>query len=97
MTLNGLVAIRPSSQYELVLEMLKEENGLQDLSVSRPRSRLEWGIEVPNDPTQTIYVWLDALTTYLTGTGYPWLDETSQLSAEGWPADLQVIGKDILK
>ena len=45
---------------------------LEDLSVSRPRGRLSWGIEVPGDPEQTIYVWFDALVNYLTATGYPW-------------------------
>lgn len=68
--------------------------GLQDLSVSRPSSRLQWGIRVPGDETQTIYVWLDALINYLTMTGYP--------SGEGnkhklWPPNAQVIGKDIVR
>ena len=68
--------------------------GLQDLSVSRPSSRLQWGIRVPDDDTQTIYVWLDALINYLTMTGYP--------SGEGgqhklWPPNAQVIGKDIVR
>ncbi|XP_060551201.1 methionine--tRNA ligase, mitochondrial-like [Ruditapes philippinarum] len=62
----------------------------QDLSVSRPSSRLSWGIPVPGDSSQTIYVWLDALVNYLTVCGYPSLEQT-------WPADVQVIGKDILK
>lgn len=70
------------------------EAGLQDLSVSRPSSRLQWGIRVPDDDTQTIYVWLDALINYLTMTGYP--------SGEGdkhklWPPNVQVIGKDIVR
>jgi len=68
--------------------------GLEDLSVSRPSSRLTWGIRVPDDDTQTIYVWLDALINYLTMTGYP--------SGEGdqhklWPPNAQVIGKDIVR
>jgi len=65
---------------------------LADISISRPRSRLEWGIQVPNDPLQTVYVWFDALLIYLTGAGYPW---SSGMGC--WPADLQIIGKDILR
>lgn len=70
------------------------EAGLTDLSVSRPSSRLQWGIRVPDDDSQTIYVWLDALINYITMTGYP--------SGEGnryklWPPNVQVIGKDIVR
>lgn len=70
------------------------EAGLSDLSVSRPSSRLQWGIRVPGDDSQTIYVWLDALINYITMTGYP--------SGEGdryklWPPNVQVIGKDIVR
>ena len=63
--------------------------GLIDLSVSRPRSRLHWGIPVPGDPDQTIYVWIDALVNYLTVANYPGPDP--------WPPTVQVLGKDILK
>ena len=49
---------------------------LEDISISRPKSRLSWGIEVPGDPEQTIYVWFDALVNYLTVTGYPWLNKS---------------------
>eukprot|EP01111_Echinosteliopsis_oligospora_P018332 TRINITY_DN8334_c0_g1_i2.p1 TRINITY_DN8334_c0_g1~~TRINITY_DN8334_c0_g1_i2.p1 ORF type:complete len:334 (+),score=65.45 TRINITY_DN8334_c0_g1_i2:190-1191(+) len=69
------------------------ESGLNDLSVSRPRSRIKWGIQVPNDPSQTIYVWLDALGNYLTATGYPDKSKYSSI----WPADFQIIGKDIIR
>ncbi|RXG71648.1 Methionine--tRNA ligase, mitochondrial [Armadillidium vulgare] len=64
-------------------------NGLHDLSISRPRLRVPWGIQVPGDKDQTIYVWLDALVNYLTVSGYPEL--------RCWPPNLQVIGKDILR
>ena len=67
---------------------LSEE--MPDLSVSRSSSRLQWGIPVPNDPSQTIYVWLDALANYLTVSGYP-------ENLENWPPNCHVIGKDILK
>ena len=71
--------------------MLPQIGDLQpDLSISRPRNRLHWGIPVPEDPKQTIYVWLDALINYLTGAGYP---DTMM----NWPPDCHVIGKDILK
>ncbi|KAK6004936.1 hypothetical protein QM012_007715 [Aureobasidium pullulans] len=69
--------------------------GLEDLSISRPSSRLTWGIRVPTDPTQTIYVWLDALINYATAAGYPWAPGSEH--AGGWPADVQIIGKDILR
>lgn len=68
------------------MEMVSGEE-LSDISVSRPASRVGWGITVPEDETQTIYVWLDALVNYWTAGG----------AKEMWPPDLQVIGKDILK
>ena len=83
----------PRARYKEVIAAV--ENGLEDLSISRPRSRLHWGIPVPTDPTQTIYVWLDALVNYLTNTGYPTWPPPPSTSF--WPADTQVIGKDILR
>jgi methionyl-tRNA synthetase len=71
------------------------ESGLEDLSISRPAERLTWGISVPEDESQTIYVWLDALMNYVTKAGYPWPPGKEQ--AGGWPADCQVIGKDIVR
>lgn len=71
-------------------------NGLQDLSVSRPSERLSWGVPVPDDETQTIYVWLDALISYLTKAKYPFQIPGQENSA-GWPADCHVIGKDIVR
>ena len=71
-------------------------NGLQDLSISRPSARLSWGIPVPDDSTQTIYVWLDALINYLTKANYPFQIPGQEKDA-GWPADCQVIGKDIVR
>ncbi|WWC93969.1 methionine-tRNA ligase [Kwoniella sp. B9012] len=70
--------------------LLSQINNLEDLSVSRPKSRVKWGIPVPNDPDQSIYVWVDALINYLTVTGYPEQND-------GWPADVHVVGKDITK
>lgn len=72
------------------------ENNLEDLSISRPVSRLQWGIPVPDDPSQTIYVWVDALINYITFAGYPhWTPGSEQTG--GWPADVHVIGKDIVR
>ncbi|KAK3499288.1 putative METHIONYL-TRNA SYNTHETASE, mitochondrial [Neurospora hispaniola] len=71
-------------------------NNLEDLSISRPVSRLSWGIRVPDDETQTIYVWVDALINYITMAGYPyWPPGREHLG--GWPVDVHVIGKDILR
>ena len=63
--------IRPERYRNEVLSMLREESGLGDLCISRPKSRLHWGIELPFDPDYVCYVWFDALINYLTGIGYP--------------------------
>jgi len=70
--------------------------GLEDLSVSRPVERLSWGIPVPDDETQTIYVWLDALINYLTKANYPF-QIPGEEDAAGWPANCHVVGKDIVR
>lgn len=81
-----------SSKYAEVLH--DQIDCLQDLSVSREARRVEWGVPVPGDPGQTVYVWLDALVNYLTVAGYP--NENTRFS-EMWPADVHVVGKDILR
>ena len=68
------------------------KRGLNDLSISR--STFDWGIPVPDDPAHVMYVWVDALTNYLTGTGWP--DDGSPF-ARFWPADVHLIGKDITR
>ncbi len=68
------------------------EGGLRDLSVSR--TSFDWGVKVPGSDTHVMYVWVDALTNYLTGLGYP--DATGDM-AKFWPADLHLIGKDIVR
>ncbi|XP_053180103.1 methionine--tRNA ligase, mitochondrial [Scomber japonicus] len=82
-------AVQPERFYQAVLQWLQED--LPDLSVSRQRNRLQWGIPVPGDPEQTIYVWLDALVNYLTVAGYP--DKHEQW----WHVAHHIVGKDILK
>ncbi|XP_011202671.2 methionine--tRNA ligase, mitochondrial [Bactrocera dorsalis] len=82
--------IRPAKFEKILLDMLSEP--LPDVSVSRPANRVHWAIPVPEDQSQTVYVWLDALINYLTSAGYP--DEKYR---RWWPPSIQVIGKDILK
>ncbi|MBO6768580.1 MAG: methionine--tRNA ligase [Erythrobacter sp.] len=68
------------------------ERGLQDLSVSR--TSFDWGVKVPNSDDHVMYVWVDALTNYITGVGYP---DGGELWDKFWPADLHLIGKDIVR
>lgn len=69
--------------------------GLQDLCVSR--TSFKWGIPVDFDPNHVVYVWLDALTNYITGIGYDCEGESTEQFAKNWPADLHLIGKDIIR
>ena len=69
--------------------------GLQDLCVSR--TSFKWGIPVDFDPKHVVYVWLDALTNYITGIGYDCDGENSEMFQKNWPADLHLIGKDIIR
>jgi len=85
--------IRPERYRNEVLGMLREETGLGDLCISRPKSRLEWGIELPFDDSYVCYVWFDALVNYLTGIGWPADEEF----AAAWKNAEHLIGKDILK
>ena len=82
--------IRPDSRRNEVMRFV--EGGLSDLSVSR--TSFDWGVPVPGSPGHVMYVWVDALTNYLTGTGYPDRDAGN---ARFWPADLHLIGKDIVR
>lgn len=85
------LGIVPEVRYNEIMSSL-EAGPLGDLSISRPQARLQWGIPVPDDPNHTIYVWFDALANYLSATGYP---KPQQLSI--WPADVHLVGKDILR
>ena len=83
--------IAPVSRRNEVISFVK--GGLHDLSVSR--TSFKWGVPVPDDPDHIMYVWLDALTNYATAVGYP--DQNSDMFTTWWPADLHMVGKDILR
>jgi methionyl-tRNA synthetase len=82
--------IAPESRRNEVISFVK--GGLQDLSVSR--TSFSWGVPVPGDPKHVMYVWLDALTNYITECGYP---DTHNPLWKYWPADLHMVGKDIIR
>uniref|UniRef100_A0A1A9W7E1 Methionine--tRNA ligase, mitochondrial n=1 Tax=Glossina brevipalpis TaxID=37001 RepID=A0A1A9W7E1_9MUSC len=82
--------VRPAKFEKILLDTLNEP--LHDVSISRPVNRVSWALPVPNDPSQTIYVWFDALVNYLTSVGYP-----DEKYTDFWPPSVQVLGKDILK
>lgn len=86
------LSVVPGFRKNEILNLLKANPG--DVSFSRREDKLPWGIPVPGDPEHVIYVWSDALVNYLTGVGYG-RDETE--FARWWPADVHVIGKDILR
>ncbi|MDX2084624.1 MAG: methionine--tRNA ligase [Candidatus Melainabacteria bacterium] len=83
--------ILPAFRAQEVLQLLDE---IEDISVSRSRQAVSWGIPVPDDDDQVIYVWIDALSNYLTGVGY---QTNAALYERFWPANLHIIGKDILR
>jgi methionyl-tRNA synthetase len=82
--------IRPESRRNEVLRFV--EGGLADLSISR--TSFDWGVKVPGSENHVMYVWLDALTNYLTGLGYP---DPTEAYRKYWPADLHIIGKDVVR
>ncbi|HET9785701.1 MAG TPA: methionine--tRNA ligase subunit beta, partial [Pyrinomonadaceae bacterium] len=87
--------IRPEARRNEVMSFVR--GGLQDLSVSRLKSSVKWGIPVPDDPAHTIYVWFDALTNYITAIGYGNEEREQAVGFEKfWPA-LHMVGKDILR
>ncbi len=83
--------IIPETKRNEILSLLDE--GLEDISVSRPKSKIYWGIPVPGDESQVIYVWFEALLNYITVLGFP---DKSDFK-DYWPASYQVIGKDIIR
>lgn len=88
-----------SKQLHIIPEMRQNEimslmkDGLEDISISRPFEKIQWGIPVPNDKKQVMYVWFEALMNYITVLGYPDGEDLQKF----WPANVQVIGKDILR
>jgi methionyl-tRNA synthetase len=72
-----------------------ELNRLTDLCISRPKERLSWGIPIPFSPSHVTYVWFDALINYISAVGY--FDDNDNYVSKWWPADLHLIGKDILR
>jgi methionyl-tRNA synthetase len=93
----GQGSIVPEGQLSLIRGDLANPENVNDISISRPSTRLKWGIPVPDDPQHVIYVWLDALASYLTAVGYSWPGGVQEGTTRGWPPDIQVIGKDILR
>ena len=85
--------VRPERYRNEVLGMLREASGLGDLCISRPKTRLEWGIELPFDENYVCYVWFDALINYVSAIGFPDGDDFERR----WSGAEHLIGKDILK
>jgi methionyl-tRNA synthetase len=83
--------IGPDARRNEIVSFVK--SGLKDLSISR--TTFDWGVKVPNDSEHVMYVWFDALTNYITGVGFP--DESEASWAKYWPADVHIIGKDIIR
>ncbi|MDX1766047.1 MAG: methionine--tRNA ligase [Candidatus Saccharimonadales bacterium] len=83
------IRVVPKTQKNAVMQLLKE--GLEDISISRPKSKLAWGVPVPGDPNHTMYVWFEALINYISVLGYPDGEDFEKY----WPADVHVLGKDI--
>jgi methionyl-tRNA synthetase len=88
---SGAFQIVPETRRNEILSVLKE--GLEDISISRPKDKLEWGVAVPGDKDQVMYVWVEALMNYITVLGYPEHEDFKKY----WPADVQVVGKDIVR
>lgn len=88
---SGKLEVFPEFRKKEFLEMVKD--GFQDVSISRPKKNLSWGIPVSGDSTQVMYVWLDALANYITAIGYPDKEDWQDY----WPADVEVLGKDIMR
>lgn len=88
---SGSFRIIPETRKNEIMNVINE--GLEDISISRPKDKITWGVPVPGDTTQIMYVWFEALMNYITVLGYP---EHADFKTY-WPADVQVIGKDILR
>lgn len=87
--------IGPKGRRNEVVSFVSQEGGLRDLSVSR--TTFAWGVPVPGNPKHVVYVWLDALTNYITAVDYPDVGSPDSKFSKFWPASLHVVGKDILR
>lgn len=87
---SGELLIVPESRKKEILSFLR--SGVEDVSFSRPKEKMTWGIPVPNDPNQTMYIWVDALTNYITGLGFG----RDEKLMDFWPG-IHILGKDILR
>lgn len=90
---SGELKIIPETRKNEILALI--DSGLEDVSFSRPSKDIPWGVPVPGDPTQTMYVWCDALANYISALGFG--SAVEEKFRKLWPADLHVIGKDILR
>lgn len=88
---SGELRIVPDSRKHEILGVI--DKGLEDISISRPKEKISWGVPVPGDSEQVMYVWFEALMNYITVLGYPEHKDFKTF----WPADVQVVGKDILR
>lgn len=88
---DGSFRVIPASRKHEIVNVIKD--GLEDVSISRPKDKISWGIPVPGDKNQVMYVWFEALMNYITVLGYPEHEDFKKF----WPANVQVIGKDILR
>lgn len=88
---DGSFRVIPATRKHEILHVIKE--GLADISISRPKDKIGWGIPVPGDNKQVMYVWFEALMNYITVLGYPEHEDFKKF----WPANVQVIGKDIIR
>lgn len=94
---SGELKISPQSKVNEIIALIASASaeGLDDVSISRPERAIPWGIPVPNDPGQLMYVWCDALSNYVSALGYGREDDENFKTF--WPADIHVLGKDILR
>jgi methionyl-tRNA synthetase len=90
---SGQMRIIPDSKKQEMLNFI--DQGLEDISFSRAADKLPWGVPVPDDPNQIMYVWCDALTNYISALGFGSADDS--LMKTYWPADVHLIGKDIVR
>ena len=88
---SGTFKIVPETRKNEILNVIND--GLDDISISRPKDKIQWGIPVPGDKNQVMYVWFEALMNYITVLGYPEHKDFTEF----WPANVQVLGKDILR